>query len=302
MSDRQIRYRRLAYICLNVTDLAASARFYENVVGLALAEIDEHRAYLRCSDKYFDIMLVAAVEPGLKRIGWQMESPAALHALHAKLQNAGHRLAEITATDCKILRIAGGFSVSEPTTGTRLDFFCEIAAAEKPFTPSHTKIVRLGHVVIATTDLTSCDKFFEDLLNFKASDRIGEAVVHLRCFPNPLHHSFGIGAAPEPRLHHVNFMVTEYDDIGKANVRMQKHDVPIVFGPGRHPQSDSFFFYFLDPDGMTLEYSFGMEEFPEEHPREARDFPLTVESGDYWGGTPKPGFAARGSIETAEAM
>ena len=45
--------------------------------------------------------------------------------------------------------------------------------------------------------------------------------------------------------------------------RLRKAEVPIVYGPGRHPPSGSFFLYFLDPDGMTLEYSHGMEEFPE---------------------------------------
>lgn len=39
--------------------------------------------------------------------------------------------------------------------------------------------------------------------------------------------------------------------------------MPVVFGPGRRPASTSVFLYFLDPDGMTLEYSFGMEEFPQ---------------------------------------
>jgi 2,3-dihydroxy-p-cumate/2,3-dihydroxybenzoate 3,4-dioxygenase len=48
--------------------------------------------------------------------------------------------------------------------------------------------------------------------------------------------------------------------------RMKKKQVPIVFGPGRHPPSGSVFLYFLEPDGMTLEYSFGMEEFPEREP------------------------------------
>ena len=302
MSESQIRYTRLAYVCLNVADIQASTQFYEKIVGLELVDADAERAYLRCSDRYFDIMLVASPNPGLKRIGWQMESPAARTALREKLAATGHHITELSPAESKALHVDGGFSTWEPTTGARLDFFCEIASAGKPFTPTHTKIARLGHLVIATTDLKACDAFFEDILNFKASDRIGEVVVHLRCFPNPLHHSFGIGAAPEARLHHLNFMVTEYDDIGKANVRMQANDVPIVFGPGRHPQSNSYFFYFLDPDGMTLEYSFGMEEFPEVDPRGARDFPLTVESGDYWGGTPKPGFAAKGRIECADAI
>ena len=56
-------------------------------------------------------------------------------------------------------------------------------------------------------------------------------------------------------------MVSEIDDIGTAINRFKHHDVPIVFGPGRHIASNSVFLYFLDPDGLTLEYSYGMEEF-----------------------------------------
>ncbi len=48
------------------------------------------------------------------------------------------------------------------------------------------------------------------------------------------------------------------------------HEVPVAFGPGRHVASDSVFLYFLDPDGLTQDYSFGMEEFEEQLSREAR--------------------------------
>ncbi|KCZ99634.1 2,3-dihydroxy-p-cumate-3,4-dioxygenase (CmtC) [Hyphomonas polymorpha PS728] len=73
-------------------------------------------------------------------------------------------------------------------------------------------------------------------------------------------------------LHHLNFIVTDIDDIGRANVRMKPEGVPIVCGPGRPSQSESMFFYFLDPDGMTLEYRFGMEELPETGARPPRMF------------------------------
>jgi 2,3-dihydroxy-p-cumate/2,3-dihydroxybenzoate 3,4-dioxygenase len=82
---------------------------------------------------------------------------------------------------------------------------------------------------------------------------------------------------------------------------LKKHDVPIVFGPGRHPPSDSVFLYYLDPDQLTLEFSFGMEEFPEQHARAPRDLKLAPESIDYWGAQPDPRFAAVGQIEPLEA-
>ena len=95
-------------------------------------------------------------------------------------------------------------------------------------------------------------------------------------------------------------MVTDMDDIGRAFNRMPENDIPIVFGPGRHPPSGSIFYYFLDPDGMTVEYSFGMEEFPEHNPRKPRSLEPRPDSGDYWGGLPKEDWAKQGDILPAE--
>jgi 2,3-dihydroxy-p-cumate/2,3-dihydroxybenzoate 3,4-dioxygenase len=102
-------------------------------------------------------------------------------------------------------------------------------------------------------------------------------------------------------LNHVNFMVSDIDDIGRAMYRCKKFDAPVVFGPGKHPPSESVFLYFLDPDKLTLEYSFGMEEFPEVEAREPRMMPAARESVDYWGAIPDPAFSKVGEIEKASA-
>ena len=158
--------------------------------------------------------------------------------------------------------------------------------------------MRLGHVVLGAKDYDTTEQFFTDALNYRISDRIDGAVTFMRCFPNPLHHSLGLSKSDSNRLHHVNFMVTDIDDIGRALHRARKLEVPVVFGPGRHPPSESIFLYFLDPDGNTLEYSFGMEEFPEIAPRAPRRLPLALESIDYWGATPQAEFGKGGAIET----
>ncbi len=110
----------------------------------------------------------------------------------------------------------------------------------QPFVPTVSKIVRLGHIVVGASDHRDAIKFFTVHMNFKISDAVDEWVTFMRCFPNPLHHSFAIGAAPENRLHHGNFMVTDRDDIGSAANRLMRSNVPIVFGPGRHPQQRLF--------------------------------------------------------------
>jgi 2,3-dihydroxy-p-cumate/2,3-dihydroxybenzoate 3,4-dioxygenase len=48
---------------------------------------------------------------------------------------------------------------------------------------------------------------------------------------------------------------------------------------------------------MTLEYSFGMEEFPEENARDARLLEPSPWTLDRWGGKPSPEFASKGKIE-----
>jgi 2,3-dihydroxy-p-cumate/2,3-dihydroxybenzoate 3,4-dioxygenase len=170
-----------------------------------------------------------------------------------------------------------------------------------PFKPTHTSIARLGHAVINSPDRSATEQFLTDHMNFRVSDRIEGLTSFMRCFPNPYHHSMGVGVGARASLNHVNFMVSDIDDIGRAMYRCKKFDSPVVFGPGKHPPSESVFLYFLDPDKLTLEYSFGMEEFPEIEAREPRAMPAVRESVDYWGAIPDPAFSKVGEIEKASA-
>ncbi len=51
---------------------------------------------------------------------------------------------------------------------------------------------------------------------------------------------------------------------------------------------------------MTVEYSFGMEEFPEVGAREPRMLEPVPESLDTWGAVPDPMFGKCGVIEVAQ--
>jgi 2,3-dihydroxy-p-cumate/2,3-dihydroxybenzoate 3,4-dioxygenase len=292
------RYRRLGYVALNVTDMNRSVDFYTALLGLqAAGDAVNGEKLFRCSARHHDVILHQGKDAGLRRIGWEMENADDAARIRRHLEGLGIATIDVAADEQGALGVHDAFRITEPNSGATFEYFSKLDEASTDFEPTVAKIERLGHVVLNVKDHAIAEKFFMEQLNFRASDRIDGAVTFMRCFPNPLHHSLGLSNGGRNALHHVNFMVTDVDDIGKALWRMKKSDVQIVFGPGRHPPSDSMFLYFLDPDGITVEYSFGMEEFPEIDPREPRRLPVGLQSIDYWGAVPAPEMASKGVIE-----
>jgi len=293
-----IRYKKLGYIELTVTDLDRAAAFYRDMVGLEPAgEGPDGGRRFRCSEDPYAVVLHKADQPGFKRGGWMLEDDSQFDLLHRRLKDAGVAYEEIGAAECKARGLGRATRTVEPSIGATLEFYLLPGGTEpKSFVPTLAKIQRLGHVVWTTPHYDKANAFFRDVLNFAPSDAIGEGITFYRAFPNPYHHGIGVGRGTRNQFHHLNFMVTEIDDVGRGFNRFRKKDVPVVYGPGRHIASSSVFLYFLDPDGLTLEYSFGMEEFPEVDARAPRVLPPVPESVDSWGAVRDPRMTAIGEI------
>ncbi|WP_250516280.1 VOC family protein [Caballeronia sp. INDeC2] len=284
-----VRYRKLGRIELNVTELARARRFYEEVVGLQYVETgSDGGVRLRCDQEHHSLVLFEAREAGLRCAGFMLEDLSQFEPLIGRLVGAGLEVHEIEPLACSSRAQARAVRVFEPLVGATIEFYVPVEDSARPFQPSVARIQRLGHVVFNTPDAARAVEFWRDVLNFKESDSVGEFITFMRCWPNPYHHGIGIAKFERRALHHVNFMVTEIDDIGRALSRLKAANSDIVFGPGRHPASDSVFLYFLDPDGLTMEYSFGMEAFPEAFPRAARRMEPSPLSLDYWGSARDP--------------
>lgn len=296
------RYKKLGYAAINVTDLPRSVAFYRDLVGLDLVQQDEGVAFLRCSRDHHNIVLYQAPAHGLKRVGFELEQDSDVRSAYQHFERLDMGPQWVSTEECKQLKQGRGFRVRERHSGLTFELFVGAMNLAQPFAPTVAKIARIGHVVIGSANFEgSLDSLVNDF-GFRISDLIENRIVFMRCHPNPFHHTFAVGPASSSHFHHVNFMVSDIDDIGKAIYRMKKHDVKVVFGPGRHPPSDSVFYYFLDPDGVTVEYSFGMEEFAEHGPRPPRYLEPVPESLDIWGAVPDAQFGRSGPIEGAEAL
>lgn len=292
------RYRKLGYVELNVSDLPRSRAFYEEMVGLQFVDEGPGFVRFRCDSDPYSVVLHQAAVPGYKCAGLMLEDERQFDVLHECLRAAKVAFEELPADVCARKWAKRITRMVEPYSGATLEFYVLTPDAPRPaFQPTHTKIQRLGHIVFTTPQATESTRFFLDVLNFRVSDAVGEFITFMRPFPSPYHHGLGVARGPRPLFHHLNLMVTEFDDIGRGLNRCNRTGVPIVFGPGRHVASGSAFLYYLDPDGITLEYSFGMEEFPEVNPRAPNVLPPKPESIDTWGAPQDPRFATVGEIE-----
>lgn len=292
-----IRYSRLGYAHIEVTDLDKSADFYVNLVGLQQAEgAPDGELWLRCSDKPYDLIVTRGATPGLAAVGFELESRQELDKAFAHVAACGYAPEWTDAGTCTTRRIEAGFTFRNPETGLTVDFFSGQAVTADAFEPTVAKIARLGHVVLNVASYAKAHKFWIEDLGFAISDHVPGRIAFLRAWPNALHHTFALLEGESDGLNHFNFMVTDIDDVGQAMNRMKKADVPIVFGPGRHLPSTSIFIYYLDPDGMTVEYSFGMELIDEIGGRDARELEPKPEVLDTWGSLPDPRFGKGGKI------
>jgi catechol 2,3-dioxygenase-like lactoylglutathione lyase family enzyme len=117
---------------------------------------------------------------------------------------------------------------------------------------------KLGHAVLATTDLTTTVAFFRDGLGFKASDYVKDVGAFLRCSTD--HHNVLVLGAPVTFLHHTSWQVDDIDDIGRGATQMlEDHPERHVWGLGRHHAGSNFFWYLKDPAGNFSEYYSDMD-------------------------------------------
>jgi 2,3-dihydroxy-p-cumate/2,3-dihydroxybenzoate 3,4-dioxygenase len=79
---------------------------------------------------------------------------------------------------------------------------------------------------------------------------------------------------------------------------MRDNNVPIVYRLGRHNISDSVFLYFLDPDALTAEYGFGIEEFSGLTARSSCNLPRLTEALDCREGRPGPDLGKCGLVDS----
>jgi catechol 2,3-dioxygenase-like lactoylglutathione lyase family enzyme len=116
---------------------------------------------------------------------------------------------------------------------------------------------RMGHIVFAVPDVRAGEKFYVQRLGFHLSDRYaGGAAVFLRYAARADHHNLFLLKRPGglTDLHHVAFEVHDIHEVFGGGMHFAQAGWQTAVGPGRHPISSAYFWYFDNPLGGTIEY------------------------------------------------
>lgn len=214
-----------------------------------------------------DASLSPAMEPGptMREVTWGVSDPAALEALVAPLSKArgfeDRRATEGTlqALDPHGLRVVFEVSRKRPVdvAGVPTNPWGDVRRIDTP-SPVYERAepVEVGHVVFFTNQLDAMEAFYASL-GFVTSDRYPGRGVFMRCAPEAGHHDIFLLALPNkgPGINHVAFTVRDIHEVFGGGLHMSRCGWKTQLGPGRHPISSAYFWYFENPCGGLIEYN-----------------------------------------------
>ena len=125
--------------------------------------------------------------------------------------------------------------------------------------------VEVGHVVLFTPELAAMEAFYSSL-GFVTSDRYPGRGAFMRCAPRGGHHDLFLLQTPDGRrgLNHVAFSVRDIHEVFGGGLHFSRCGGATQLGPGRHPVSSAYFWYFKCPAGGLIEYYADDDELTED--------------------------------------
>ena len=138
---------------------------------------------------------------------------------------------------------------NQPRSRGRVD---AIGAAYARATPH-----RIGHAAFFVPEVKGAERFYVKRLGFWLSDRYaGGAAVFMRHAARCDHHNLFVLKSRNGGidLHHFAFEVNDVHEVFGGGLHFSKQAWATAVGPGRHPISSAYFWYFKNPLGGMMEY------------------------------------------------
>jgi catechol 2,3-dioxygenase len=280
---------RIKAVTISVVDLEQSLHFYTNHWGLEEVKKSKDTIWLRGSgmDQYI-LVLQHGQSSGLVSITWEVSDQSSLAALRDRLAQASvDILNEPSALDTP----GGGygFSFKDPE-GRMYQVVCDQQNHSVSY-EDRTVPVKIAHVVVNTTQLEAMSHFLKHL-GFNLSDSTKKMSFY-RCDSN--HHSIALANGDNSSLNHIAFEMLSWNDLMFGVGRLKLASYPIHWGVGRHGPGDNVFSYFIDPNGLVIEYTAEVQQItdPNYVPGTPEQWVRPPERMDQWGYSDLPSEAIK---------
>ena len=142
--------------------------------------------------------------------------------------------------------------------------------------------LELSHIVYVTDDIEPHKEFYVDRLGFKLTDAYPGRGYFARGAAAHHHHNlFLLNPGQGKRgFHHVAFEVGNIHELFGGGNNMTREGWDTMIGPGRHPISSCYFWYFKNPCGGAAEYDFDSDVVDDNW--EYREWESTPENFAEW--------------------
>lgn len=257
-------------VVFGVADMAESRRFLDDW-GVTQVSATSDRLVYRTRDGAEAIVrpkdaadLPAAIEPGntVREVIWGAASAQELERTLTTLRgvNSFHTGADGMPRVIDPNGLSLAFRVTTrtpivvtPTQPNAPGLHQRVNARSPIHTQAHP--INIGHVVVFAADFAAMRAFYTETLGFVISDEYPGHGVFTRCQQVGDHHNlFMLNRPGKPGVNHVAFTVTDIHEVIGGGIAMSKKGWKTEIGPGRHPISSAYFWYFENPLAAPLEY------------------------------------------------
>ncbi|MCH2559289.1 MAG: VOC family protein [Alcanivorax sp.] len=272
----------IRYVRLGTADLDHAVRYCTDILGLQKVRTVDGAVYFR-SDSRDHTLVYFDGDPDDHATGFEINSVEELEQAKRELEEAGVTARWGSDAECEA-RFVRNLLVFHDPSGNRIELVHRPFHSGWRYFPSRDAgITGFSHIGLRSQDPARDEKFWTRIMGARVSDWIGDSPL-LRI--DEIHHKIALFPSDRPGVQHINHQVESVDDIMRSWYFLTGKDVPITFGPGKHPTSSAMFLYFEGPEGMVFEYSSGVRSIDDEQGYRPRQFPAEPLGFCMWGAKP----------------
>lgn len=252
-----IKVFKLGFADFLTKDVEAMIAYYTEVMGFSLVERGEDgSAYISSSLDHHNIVLTPSTATGLQRIGYQLDNKLSVQevAKHLKKEGIPFQL----KTDAKP-GISEFLELKDPD-GNIIQLYSAMEFATPGFKDEGIIPNKLGHYAICAKDAKKVVDFYQSVLGFVMTDRIGDNFANfMTC--NQDHHVINVVSSKHSRMHHIAFELKDSAHQYRSSDFLSKKGIPVLWGPSRHTAGHNIATYHADPDNHVIELFIDMDIF-----------------------------------------